>query len=60
MNNVSVVYVGQDRAQVEIESGATAYDVVGDKARKVVVANVNGEIVDLSHVLRDGDEVLTR
>ena len=58
MKNVSVVYVGPDRTQVEIETGATAFDVVGDKARKVVVATVNGELVDLSHVLNDGDEVL--
>lgn len=56
--NVSVVYVGPERTQVECESGATAYDVVGDKARKVVVAKVNGNLVDLSHVLHDGDEVL--
>ena len=56
--NVSVVYVGPDRTQVDIETGATAYDVVGDKARKVVVAKVNGNLVDLSHVLQDGDEVV--
>ncbi len=56
--NVSVVYVGPDRTEVECEPGATAYDVVGDKARKVVVAKVNGNLVDLSHVLHDGDEVL--
>ncbi len=57
MKNVSVVYVGPDRTQVEVETGTTAFDVVGDKARKVVVARVNGSIVDLSHVLSDGDEV---
>ena len=54
---MSVVYVGPDRTEVQIESGATAFDVVGDKARKVVVATVNGELVDLSHELANGDEV---
>ena len=57
MKTVSVVYVGPDRTQVEIETGTTAFDVVGDKARKVVVALVNGELVDLSHALNDGDEI---
>lgn len=58
MKNVSVVYVGPDRTEIQIESGATAFDVVGDKARKVVVATVNGDLVDLSHELVDGDVVL--
>ena len=51
------VTVGTDKLVTAIESGATAYDVVGDKARQVVVARVNGELVDLSHVLSDGDQV---
>ena len=55
---MSVVYVGPDRTEIQIESGATAFDVVGDKARKVVVATVNGDLVDLSHELVDGDVVL--
>ena len=51
------VLVGSDHVSTEIESGACAYDVVGDKARQVVVARVNGEVVDLSHQLNDGDVV---
>ena len=51
------VLVGPHREPVEIAPGATAFEVVGDKARKVVVARVNGNLVDLSHVLQDGDEV---
>ena len=51
------VLVGPDRISTEIDAGACAYDVVGDKARQVVVARVNGEIVDLSHPLADGDAV---
>ena len=51
------VLVGTERVSTEIEAGACAYDVVGDKARQVVVARVNGEVVDLSHVLSDGDVV---
>ena len=51
------VIVGPDKVSTEIESGATAFDVVGDKARQVVVARVNDAIVDLSHVLSDGDVV---
>lgn len=51
------VTVGTDKQVTPIEAGATAYDVVGDKARQVVVARVNGELVDLSHVLQDGDQV---
>ena len=51
------VLVGSERNSVAFESGACAYDVVGDKARQVVVARVNGEVVDLSHQLNDGDLV---
>ena len=54
---MSVVLVGPNRESTTIELGATAYDVVGDKGRQVVVARVNGEVVDLSHVLADGDQV---
>jgi threonyl-tRNA synthetase len=54
---VPKVFVGPDLISTEIDAGACAYDVVGDKARQVVVARVNGEIVDLSHVLQDGDLV---
>ena len=51
------VLVGPNRESTTIEAGATAYDVVGDKARQVVVARVNGQVVDLSHELADGDHV---
>jgi len=51
------VLIGSERNSVAFESGACAYDVVGDKARQVVVARVNGEVVDLSHQLNDGDLV---
>ena len=54
---MSVVLVGPNRESTTIEPGATAYDVVGDKGRQVVVARVNGEVVDLSHLLADGDQV---
>jgi threonyl-tRNA synthetase len=54
---VASVTVGSDKQVIAIEAGATAYDVVGDKARQVVVARVNGELVDLSYVLQEGDQV---
>ncbi|MBU6348389.1 MAG: TGS domain-containing protein [Actinomycetales bacterium] len=54
---MAAVTIGPNRQSVTIEVGATAFDVVGDKARKVVVARVNGELVDLSHRLSDGDHV---
>ena len=52
------VFVGEDRVVTEIASGATAFDVVGDKARQVVVAQVNGKLVDLSTPLVAGDHVI--
>jgi threonyl-tRNA synthetase len=55
---VPSVLVGDNKVATEIESGATAFDVVGDKARKIVVAKVNGVLVDLSHILKDGDVVI--
>lgn len=51
------VTVGIDKIVTPIELGATAYDVVGDKARQVVVARVNGDLVDLSYILADGDHI---
>ena len=54
---MATVLVGLEREPVTVVEGATAFDVVGDKARKVVVAKVNGELVDLSHVIADGDVV---
>ena len=52
------VLVGDNKVATAIEPGATAFDVVGDKARTIVVAKVNGTLVDLSHVLNDGDVVI--
>lgn len=52
------VLVGDQKVATEIAPGATAFDVVGDKARQVVVAKVNGKLVDLSTLLNDGDEVI--
>jgi len=44
-----------------LDEGATAYDLAADigpgLARATVAASVNGKLVDLSHVLHDGDEV---
>ena len=54
---MATVTIGADRSAVAIEPGATAFDVVGDKARQVVVARVNGALVDLSHVLSEGDHI---
>jgi threonyl-tRNA synthetase len=51
------VLIGPDRVSTTLDPGACAYDAVGDKARQVVVARVNGEVVDLSHQLSDGDHV---
>ena len=51
------VLVGDDQIQTTFEPGATAFDVIGDKAREVVAARVNGELVDLSYVLSEGDHV---
>lgn len=51
------VLVGPDRISTEFDVGACAYDAVGDKARQVVVARVNGEVVDLGQQLSDGDHV---
>ena len=54
---MAAVLVGAERESVAIEPGTTAFDVVGDKARKVVVARVNGVLVDLSYELADRDVV---
>ena len=54
MSEISVSVHGEDR---KVESGATAFDVVGTKDRSVVVARVNGELKDLAYVLQDGDSV---
>lgn len=52
------VLVGDQKVATEIDPGATAFDVVGDKSRTVVVAKVNGKLVDLATELKDGDEVV--
>ena len=51
------VLVGPDRISTALVAGSCAFDAVGDKARQVVVARVNGEVVDLSHELTEGDHV---
>ncbi len=51
------VLVGPDRISTALAAGSCAFDAVGDKARQVVVARVNGEVVDLSHELAEGDHV---
>lgn len=51
------VLVGSERISTEINTGACAFDVIGDTARQVVVARVNNAIVDLNYALKDGDTV---
>ena len=51
------VLVGPDRISTALAAGSCAFDAVGDKGRQVVVARVNGEVVDLSHELTQGDHV---
>jgi len=50
-----------DGSSRTLEEGATAYDLAADigagLARATVAANVNGELVDVSHKLSDGDAV---
>lgn len=55
---MSSVFVGNERIETPFEPGATAFDLIGDKARQVVVAKVNGQLVDLSHPLNDGDVIV--
>ncbi|GAB3685345.1 threonine--tRNA ligase [Angustibacter aerolatus] len=57
MPQVHVSVAGADRS---VDAGTTAAALFEDAARgpqAVVVARVNGELVDLSHVLADGDVV---
>jgi len=51
------VLVGPDRISTALAAGSCAFDAVGDKARQVVIARVNGDVVDLSHELTEGDHV---
>lgn len=52
------VFVGEQRVETNFTDGMSAFEVVGDKARQVVVAKVNGKIVDLDHKLNSGDEII--
>ena len=51
----------KDGSQRALEQGATAFDLAKDisgrLAKEAMVAEVNGKVVDLSHVLADGDHV---
>lgn len=51
----------KDGSQRALEQGATAFDLARDisgrLAKEAMVAEVNGKVVDLSHVLADGDHV---
>jgi len=51
--DITVSVAGSDRSVVD---GTTASDLFGGD-RTVVVARVNGDLVDLAHVLDDGDAV---
>ena len=52
MAGISVSVNGEPRS---VADGSTAFDVVGDSQRTVVVARINGELRDLATVLHDGD-----
>ncbi len=54
MSEISINIGGQS---VQLPLGSTAFDAVGNTNRTVVVARVNGELRDLTHVLADGDVV---
>lgn len=49
------VHVGADATAIEVEDRATAADLFPD--RNVIVARINGELVDLATTLGDGDVV---
>lgn len=51
------VSVGPERVPTPVDLPATAMDVVGDKARTVVAARINGVVVDLGTELHEGDHV---
>ncbi|GAA5162650.1 threonine--tRNA ligase [Ornithinimicrobium tianjinense] len=52
-SQITVHVAGSERT---VEQGTTAADLFADD-RQVVVARVGGELVDLEHVLAEGDEV---
>jgi threonyl-tRNA synthetase len=54
MGAISINVAGKS---VELPSGATAFDAVGNTNRTVVVARINNELRDLSTVLQNGDNV---
>lgn len=51
----------KDGSQRALEQGATAFDLAKDisgrLAKEALVAEVNGKVVDMTHVLSDGDHV---
>jgi threonyl-tRNA synthetase len=54
MGAISINVAGK---AVELPTGATAFDAVGNTNRTVVVARINNELRDLSTVLNNGDNV---
>lgn len=54
LENISVSVSGENKS---VEAGSTAGDLFTED-REIVVARVNDELVDLSHVLADGDTVV--
>jgi threonyl-tRNA synthetase len=54
MGAISINVAGKS---VELPSGATAFDAVGNTNRTVVVARINNELRDLLTVLQNGDSV---
>jgi threonyl-tRNA synthetase len=54
MGAISINVAGK---AVELPTGATAFDAVGNNNRTVVVARINNELRDLSTVLNNGDNV---
>ena len=54
MGAISINVAGKS---VELPSGATAFDAVGNTNHTVVVARINNELRDLSTVLQNGDSV---
>jgi len=51
----------KDGSSREIESGASVYDLAksisGRLAKEALAGDVNGKLVDVSHILEDGDQV---
>ncbi len=51
----------KDGSSREIESGASVYDLAksisGRLAKEALAGDVNGKLVDVSHILKEGDQV---